>query len=399
MKRYLVLLLLLSFCSGNSETSSIDDNVTTSSNSTPTSTSTTSSSTTSTSTTTTSPVSVIEVDPSISINCAPSVTEDGKYFSFNIKVTKGSSDLEVVNIVSWFDSTRTDDLLISESLPEDEGSSRELSYKVDSSFSKYEIEALVMDESDKFGNDYCLWNKPVEMDYIDVGLIAPVTGDLGFIGPHLRTASEFAVYEINQVLKSKNIELRLFFEDSGSDVEGAIQAFTNLLEKNIKYIIGPSTTDPYLELLKSQIYKNNSDILIISPTATGEALNDLLNNSNSYKFCDINNSSCSLSRGASTEFTNSYTNYLNDVRGRGSTLNESAIHNEAQYYDATYLVSFAALDNLLFGNNSDKKLENYVDNSYKCVSTDCISNILINNQIDYIGASGDLKIANNILDK
>ena len=116
------------------------------------------------------PVTVIEVEPSISISCAPSVTEDGQYLSFTIKVTKGSSDLEVVNIVSWFDSTRTDDLFISESLPEDEGSSRELSYKVDSSFSKYEIEVLVMDESEKFGNDYCLWNKPIEMDYFDVGL-------------------------------------------------------------------------------------------------------------------------------------------------------------------------------------------------------------------------------------
>ena len=318
--------------------------------------------------------------------------------SFNIKITKGSNDIYVVNIVSWFDSTRTDDLFISDSLPENEGASRELSYKVDSSFAKYEIEVLVMDENENVSTDYCLYNKPIQIDYVDIGLIAPVTGDLASLGPDLKAASEFAVYEINQVLKSKNIELRLFFEDSRTDGEGAIQAFTNLMEKNIKYIIGPATTDPYLELLKSQIYKNNSDILIISPTATSEVLNDFLNNSNAYKFCDINNSSCSLSRGASTEFTNSYTNYLNDG-GIGSLWNESGIHNQAQFYDATYLVSIAALDNHLFGNNSDRKLENYVDNSYKCSSTDCISNILAKNQIDYVGASGDLKITNNIIDK
>jgi hypothetical protein len=395
MKRYLILLLLVSFCGSSSETTSVEDNTITSSSTTSTSTSTTSSSTTTSTTTTTSPVTVIEVEPSISISCAPSVTEDGQYLSFTIKVTKGSSDLEVVNIVSWFDSTRTDDLFISESLPEDEGSSRELSYKVDSSFSKYEIEVLVMDESEKFGNDYCLWNKPIEMDYFDVGLIAPVTGDLAFIGPYLKSASEFAVYEINQILKSKNIELRLFFEDSGSDGERTIEAFTNLMEKNIKYIIGPSTTRPYLKLLNSQIYNNNSDVLIISPTAGDGLLDDVIKNSNSYKFCNVLNPPCSLGDGASVLFINSYTNFMNEK-------NESptnAISNEARFYDATYLVSIAALDNYLFGNNSDRKLENYVNNSYKCNPADCISNILANNQIDYVGASGDLKITNNVLDK
>ena len=116
---------------------------------------------TSSTTTTTSPVSIVEVDPAISITCQPSATDDGEYLSFNIKVTKGSNDIEVVNIVSWFDSTRTDDLFISDSLPENEGSSRVLSYKVDNSFSQYEIEVLVMDIYENFSSDYCLYNVPV----------------------------------------------------------------------------------------------------------------------------------------------------------------------------------------------------------------------------------------------
>ena len=83
--------------------------------------------------------------------------------SENQALTTGSieivvSELTVLNIVSWFDSTRTDDLFFYDNLPEP-GNTKEFGYSVDSSFSKYEIEILVMDSKENFANDYCLYEK------------------------------------------------------------------------------------------------------------------------------------------------------------------------------------------------------------------------------------------------
>ena len=383
MKRFLIIFLVLFIaCSNGSEESNEAIETTTTL---PPSTS-----------TTTSPVSIVEVDPAISITCAPAATEDGEYLSFNIKVTKGSNDIEVVNIVSWFDSTRTDDLFISDSLPENEGASRELSYKVDSSFAQYEIEVLVMDMNENVSTDYCLYYTPIQIDYVDIGLMTLISGDLASLGANFKLAAEYAVSEINQVLKSNNIEVRINLEDPMCDAERSNEAFNRLIEKNIHYIVGPACSASYLEILKSEIYKNNSDILIISPTATSEELNDIIKVSNAYKFCYEEIAPCSVNEeNISSEFKDSYINFLNS--NNFSPL--EPLTYEAKFYDATYLVALAALDNYLFGNNNDKQIKIYMDNSNKCNTSDCVSKILNNSQLDYVGAFGDLKITDKQLDR
>jgi len=394
MKKFLVLLLsFIVSCGGNSETAVVEDPTTTTSTTTSSTTTTTLPTSTST---TTSPVSIVEVDPAISITCAPTATDDGEYLSFNIKVTKGSNDIEVVNIVSWFDSTRTDDLFISDSLPENEGASRELSYKVDSSFAKYEIEVLVMDKNENVSTDYCLYYTPIQIDYVDIGLMTPISGDLASLGANFKLAAEYAVSEINQVLKSNNIEVRINLEDPMCDTGRAVEAFGKLIEKNIKYIIGPACSPPYLEILNSETYKSNSDILIISPTATSEELNEIIKFSNAYKFCNEEIAPCSLNEeNISSEFKDSYINFLNS----NNFSPMKPLTYEAKFYDATYLVALAALDNYLFGNNNDKQINIYMDNSNKCNASDCVSKILNNSQLDYVGAFGDLKISDNQLDR
>jgi len=238
MKRYLILILLFSFCGGGSETTAVEDTTTTSSSSTSTSTSTTSSSTTTTTlpistSTTTSPVSIIEVDPAISITCQPSATDDGEYLSFNIKVTKGSNDIYVVNIVSWFDSTRTDDLFISDSLPENEGASRELSYKVDSSFAKYEIEVLVMDENENVSTDYCLYNVPVPTT-----TTLPKSTGVGFDdnGNYIAPALELV-----EIIKPNIVNGEIFeitYQDDAALGSGADFLMGNELKIKVKIIPG-----------------------------------------------------------------------------------------------------------------------------------------------------------------
>ena len=160
MKKIIILLLLISFCGGGSEATSVEDTVTTSSSST-TSISTTVPETTTTTTvpetTTTTIANGVNIEPRIEIVCEPE-TGDDKFLGFKFTIYTGSSELEVLNIVSWLDSSRADDLFIYDDLPAP-NEIKELMYWVDPTFTEYEMEMLVMDKNDNFVTDYCLWSK------------------------------------------------------------------------------------------------------------------------------------------------------------------------------------------------------------------------------------------------
>ena len=158
VKRYLILILLVSFCGGSSEATSVEDIVTTSSSSTTTTTvPETTTTTTVPETTTTTIANGVNIEPRIEIVCEPETGED-EFLGFKFTIYTGSSDLEVLNIVSWLDSSRADDLFIYEDLPAP-NETKELMYWVDPTFTKYEMEMLVMDKNDNFVTDYCLWSK------------------------------------------------------------------------------------------------------------------------------------------------------------------------------------------------------------------------------------------------
>ena len=158
VKRYLILILLVSFCGGSSEATSVEDIVTTSSSSTTTTTvPETTTTTTVPETTTTTIANGVNIEPRIEIVCEPETGED-EFLGFKFTIYTGSSELEVLNIVSWLDSSRADDLFIYDDLPAP-NETKELMYWVDPNFTKYEMEMLVMDKNDNFVTDYCLWSK------------------------------------------------------------------------------------------------------------------------------------------------------------------------------------------------------------------------------------------------
>jgi len=116
----------------------------------------TTTSTTSTSTTSTTIANEVSIEPRVQIICDP--IEDEGYLGFEFIIYNGTSELVVLNIVSWLDSSRADDLFIYDDLPAP-NETKELIYWVDPTFSQYEMEMLVMDKDDNFITDYCLWNK------------------------------------------------------------------------------------------------------------------------------------------------------------------------------------------------------------------------------------------------
>jgi hypothetical protein len=158
LKKFILLTLLISFCGGSAEPLPApveEETIVT----TPTSSTSSTSSTTTTvpETTTTTIASGVNIEPRIEIVCEPETRED-EFLGFKFTIYTGSSELEVLNIVSWLDSSRADDLFIYDNLPAP-NETKELMYWVDPTFTKYEMEMLVMDKNENFVTDYCLWSK------------------------------------------------------------------------------------------------------------------------------------------------------------------------------------------------------------------------------------------------
>lgn len=151
MKKLIILIFIFSACGG---AELVEETVEV-----PTTIKATTTSTTTTTLTTTTTSTLLDIMPSVLITCEPVASDEEGLMTFKFEVTTGTNELVVLNIVSWFDSSRTDDLFISDGLPSP-SSSNEFGYTVDASFSQYEIEMVVMDSKDNFANDYCLWEPP-----------------------------------------------------------------------------------------------------------------------------------------------------------------------------------------------------------------------------------------------
>ena len=148
MKKLFIIIFILSACGGSDISEEIIEI--------PTTIKATTTSTTTTTLTTTTTSTLPDAMPTVLITCEPVASDEEGLMTFKFEVTTGTNELVVLNIVSWFDSSRTDDLFISDGLPAP-GSSNEFGYTVDNSFSQYEIEMVVMDSNDNFANDYCLY--------------------------------------------------------------------------------------------------------------------------------------------------------------------------------------------------------------------------------------------------
>ena len=150
MKKLFIIIFILSACGGSDISEEIIEI--------PTTIKATTTSTTTTTLTTTTTSTLPDAMPTVLITCEPVASDEEGLMTFKFEVTTGTNELVVLNIVSWFDSSRTDDLFISDGLPSP-GSSNEFAYTVDASFSQYEIEMVVMDSKDNFANDYCLYEQ------------------------------------------------------------------------------------------------------------------------------------------------------------------------------------------------------------------------------------------------
>ena len=122
----------------------------------------------------------------------------------------------------------------------------------------------------------CNKNNPPEKEYINIGLLLPLTGDLGGDDQYMGNAARLAVSEINDAGGLFDKEIKLIYKDSGTDsAKSATAAIKIIAEKNIIAIIGGDASSEALAIAPIAISNN---IVQIAPGATSPEYSSLDDN-------------------------------------------------------------------------------------------------------------------------
>ena len=104
---------------------------------------------------------------------------------------------------------------------------------------------------------------------ISIGAVHPITGRLGLDNPPLGQGFELAVTEINSSQLS-DVKIKLIIKDGQSTVEGAVEAFNQLIhQEGVSAILGPASSTQGQTVFP--IAQQNG-IVTISPTSAARGL-------------------------------------------------------------------------------------------------------------------------------
>lgn len=109
-----------------------------------------------------------------------------------------------------------------------------------------------------------------ESETINLGLIAPLSGPLTYVGWDVRGGVEMAVDDINAAGGIDGHRVELLIKNSYGTEEGALAAYEEL-KTQTPLILGPVTTSEVLALAPRT---EEDNVIILSPTATGAAISN-----------------------------------------------------------------------------------------------------------------------------
>ena len=109
---------------------------------------------------------------------------------------------------------------------------------------------------------------------VPIGLIAPLSGELGSDGPDWRDAVRLAVREVNSaggVLPGRRVDL--FIEDGESRAEQGVQAAQRLVDRGVVAIVGDSASSATIRVY--QEVAQPARVLLVSGTSTSTRLTEI----------------------------------------------------------------------------------------------------------------------------
>ena len=102
---------------------------------------------------------------------------------------------------------------------------------------------------------------------VKIGVILPLSGALGWLGPDMVRGAQIAVHEINSNGGIMGSAIQLIIEDSETTPEGAVESATKLVDiDNVKAIIGAAGSSNTLAIARGVTIAAN--VILISPAST-----------------------------------------------------------------------------------------------------------------------------------
>ena len=116
---------------------------------------------------------------------------------------------------------------------------------------------------------------------IKIGALVPLTGDMNKVGAAMLEALLIAEKDINDSLTAQNSskQIELVYYDTESSAQTCQEQLDTLIAQDLRFIIGPMSSDELSEI-KDSI--NNSNALLISPSSTSSTL--AVADDNIYRF-------------------------------------------------------------------------------------------------------------------
>jgi branched-chain amino acid transport system substrate-binding protein len=103
---------------------------------------------------------------------------------------------------------------------------------------------------------------------VKIGIITPLSGDVATYGDATKIGVDIAIEEMDSILKSNNLEIKLIYEDSKLEAKFSLNAFNKLVNiDKVKCILGPFGSSNVLAVASNA---NSSKIPIFSASATAD---------------------------------------------------------------------------------------------------------------------------------
>jgi len=117
--------------------------------------------------------------------------------------------------------------------------------------------------------------EPDHADSVKIGLLLPFTGDDAAVGGNLEAAARMVVDRVNMaggIFDATGHQLELVTFDTHSDVERGLDAVSQLLDDDVKVILGPERSELALSMLT---ILRDAEVVFISPVVSSGTLPDV----------------------------------------------------------------------------------------------------------------------------
>lgn len=126
-----------------------------------------------------------------------------------------------------------------------------------------------------------------EASKVKVGAVLSLSGNYEIYGQSIKRGMDLAIAELNKLGDNESDDFSIIYQDSKSTVDGAREAFNNLVNQGVQIVIGPETTDLAKPLIEMAL---RHQVILLSPSASSPSLRNVDSGGYFFRICTTDES-------------------------------------------------------------------------------------------------------------